>query len=86
MNVIFHPCETVFRYEKLSQSKFKLYTRILVRLPPAAPVTKNWSHLLKTELQQGISMARLSVNVVKNFVGGTLQYGEETRKEENLIY
>ncbi len=31
-------------------------------------------------------MARLSVSVVKNFVGGTLQYGEEVKKEGNFIY
>ena len=31
-------------------------------------------------------MARLSVSVVKNFVGGTLQYGEEKQKEESLTY
>jgi hypothetical protein len=59
-----------------------------VKLPPAPPVTKNWSNLIKAELLQGISIAKLGVMVAKNFVGGTLQYGagEETKKEENLIY
>jgi hypothetical protein len=44
--------------------------------------------LIKTQLLQGISIAKLGVIVAKNFVGGTLQYGagEETKKEENLIY
>jgi hypothetical protein len=38
------------------------------------------------KLSEGVSMARLSVSVVKNFVGGTLQYGEEVKKEGNFIY
>jgi hypothetical protein len=38
------------------------------------------------KLTEGVSMARLTVSVVKNLVGGTLQYGEEMKKEENFIY